>query len=294
MPTTQSRRTRRAPQGAGRITKRQPAGRVGHPGQRRFTAFMLIIVAIIGIGIGGLKATALSRDYTTQQLTTGENLSTIETQVQKAAGNSLTDIPGASTLISRTISAATTKALTTATINSIYNNTTAQIDFTSMDKEVQSAISNSTSGLSGTIGSAIASSILPTLHDYFNNQLSTATVTVRTKYQRVATLVQSAILPLIVIAVILAIWMLIAAGGLGRFLHTTGWIALLSGLLGAAGMQLALKIPGLSSVSLSVPELEPVVKSYMAGVVNHMSGYYLIVAAIGLVVLLVTIPWRNR
>ncbi|WP_125572531.1 hypothetical protein [Lacticaseibacillus songhuajiangensis] len=289
MPTTQSRRAR----STGRITKRQPAGRSGHPGQRRFAAFMLTIVAIIGIGIAGLKATALNENYTTQTLTTGENLTAIETQVQKAAGSSLTDIPGASTLVSRTISADTTKALTTATISSIYNNTSAQIDFTTMDKEVKSAISSST-GMSSTVGSAIASSILPTLHDYFNKQLSNATLSVRSEYQTVATTVQSAILPLVVIAVILAIWMLVAAGGLGRFLHGIGWVALLAGLLGAVATQLASKLPNLDTLSSNVQELEPVIKSYIADVVNHISGYYLIAAAAGLVVLLVTIPWRKR
>lgn len=289
MPTTQSRRSRTS----ARITKRQPAGRGGHPGQRRFAAFMLTIVAIIGIGIAGLKATALNENYTTQTLTTGENLTTIETQVQKAAGNSLTDIPGASTLVSRTISADATKALTTATISSIYNNTTAQIDFTTMDKEVKAALSSST-GLSGTVGSAIASSILPTLHDYFNKELSNATITARSKYQTVASTVQSAILPLVVIAVILAIWMLVAAGGLGRFLHGIGWVALLAGLLGAAGTQLAAKLPNLDTLTGSMQELEPVLKSYLADVVNHISGYYLIAAAAGLIVLLVTIPWRKR
>ena len=289
MPTTQSRRAR----STGRNTKRQPAGRSGHPGQRRFAAFMLTIVAIIGIGIAGLKATALNENYTTQTLTTGENLTAIETQVQKAAGSSLTDIPGASTLVSRTISADTTKALTTATISSIYNNTSAQIDFTTMDKEVKSAISSST-GMSSTIGSAIASSILPTLHDYFNKQLSNATLSARSEYQTVATTVQSAILPLVVIAVILAIWMLVAAGGLGRFLHGIGWVALLAGLLGAVATQLASKLPNLDTLSSNVQELEPVIKSYIADVVNHISGYYLIAAAAGLVVLLITIPWRKR
>jgi hypothetical protein len=289
MPTTQSRRAR----STGRITKRQPAGRSGHPGQRRFAAFMLTIVAIIGIGIAGLKATALNENYTTQTLTTGENLTAIETQVQKAAGSSLTDIPGASTLVSRTISADTTKALTTATISSIYNNTSAQIDFTTMDKEVKSAISSST-GMSSTVGSAIASSILPTLHDYFNKQLSNATLSARSEYQTVATTVQSAILPLVVIAVILAIWMLVAAGGLGRFLHGIGWVALLAGLLGAVATQLASKLPNLDTLSSNVQELEPVIKSYIADVVNHISGYYLIAAAAGLVVLLITIPWRKR
>lgn len=289
MPTTQSRRSRTS----ARITKRHPAGRSGHPGQRRFSAFMLTIVAIIGIGIAGLKATALNENYTTQTLTTGENLTAIETQVQKAAGSSLTDIPGASTLVSRTISADTTKALTTATISSIYNNTSAQIDFTTMDKEVKSAISSST-GMSSTVGSAIASSILPTLHDYFNKQLSNATLSARSEYQAVATTVQSAILPLVVIAVILAIWMLVAAGGLGRFLHGIGWVALLAGLLGAVATQLASKLPNLDTLSSNVQELEPVIKSYIADVVNHISGYYLIAAAAGLVVLLVTIPWRKR
>ena len=289
MPTTQSRRAR----STGRNTKRQPAGRSGHPGQRRFAAFMLTIVAIIGIGIAGLKATALNENYTTQTLTTGENLTAIETQVQKAAGSSLTDIPGASTLVSRTISADTTKALTTATISSIYNNTSAQIDFTTMDKEVKSAISSST-GMSSTVGSAIASSILPTLHDYFNKQLSNATLSARSEYQTVATTVQSAILPLVVIAVILAIWMLVAAGGLGRFLHGIGWVALLAGLLGAVATQLASKLPNLDTLSSNVQELEPVIKSYIADVVNHISGYYLIAAAAGLVVLLITIPWRKR
>jgi hypothetical protein len=254
---------------------------------------MLTIVAIIGIGIAGLKATALNENYTTQSLTTGENLTALETQVQKAAGNSLTDIPGASTLVSRTISADTTKALATATIHSIYNNTSAKIDFTTMDKEVKSAISGST-GLSSTLGSAIASAILPTLHDYFNKQLSNATVEARNKYQTIASTVQSAILPLLVIAVILAIWMLVAAGGLGRFLHGIGWIALLAGLLGAAATQLAAKLPNLDTLTSNMPELEPVLKSYLADVVNHVSGYYLIAAAAGLVVLLVTIPWRNR
>lgn len=289
MPTTQSRRSRTS----NRITKRQPAGRSGHPGQRRFAAFMLTIVAIIGIGIAGLKATALNENYTTQSLTTGENLTALETQVQKAAGNSLTDIPGASTLVSRTISADTTKALATATIHSIYNNTSAKIDFTTMDKEVKSAISGST-GLSSTLGSAIASAILPTLHDYFNKQLSNATVEARNKYQTITSTVQSAILPLLVIAVILAIWMLVAAGGLGRFLHGIGWIALLAGLLGTAATQLAAKLPNLDTLTSNMPELEPVLKSYLADVVNHVSGYYLIAAAAGLVVLLVTIPWRNR
>ena len=292
MPTTQSRRSRTS----NHITKRQPAGRSGHPGQRRFAAFMLTIVAIIGIGIAGLKATALNENYTTQSLTTGENLTTLETQVQKAAGNSLTDIPGAGTLVSRTISADTTKALATATIHSIYNNTSAKIDFTTMDKEVKSAISGSTgsTGLSSTLGSAIASAILPTLHDYFNKQLSNATVEARNKYQTIASTVQTAILPLLVIAVILAIWMLVAAGGLGRFLHGIGWIALLAGLLGAAATQLAAKLPNLDTLTSNMPELEPVLKSYLADVVNHVSGYYLIAAAAGLVVLLVTIPWRNR
>ncbi len=289
MPTTQSRRSRTS----NRITKRQPAGRSGHPGQRRFAALMLTIVAIIGIGIAGLKATALNENYTTQSLTTGENLTALETQVQKAAGNSLTDIPGASTLVSRTISADTTKALATATIHSIYNNTSAKIDFTTMDKEVKSAISGST-GLSSTLGSAIASAILPTLHDYFNKQLSNATVEARNKYQTITSTVQSAILPLLVIAVILAIWMLVAAGGLGRFLHGIGWIALLAGLLGTAATQLAAKLPNLDTLTSNMPELEPVLKSYLADVVNHVSGYYLIAAAAGLVVLLVTIPWRNR
>lgn len=289
MPTTQSRRSRTS----NRITKRQPAGRSGHPGQRRFAAFMLTIVAIIGIGIAGLKATALNENYTTQSLTTGENLTALETQVQKAAGNSLTDIPGASTLVSRTISADTTKALATATIHSIYNNTSAKIDFTTMDKEVKSAISGST-GLSSTLGSAIASAILPTLHDYFNKQLSNATVEARNKYQTIASTVQTAILPLVVIAVILAIWMLVVAGGLGRFLHGIGWIALLAGLLGTAATQLAAKLPNLDTLTSNMPELEPVLKSYLADVVNHVSGYYLIAAAAGLVVLLVTIPWSKR
>ncbi|WP_155286803.1 hypothetical protein [Lacticaseibacillus zhaodongensis] len=292
--TARRKQRKTTPRKRNPITPRTAKARFGHPGQRRFVSFLLTLVAIIGIGIAGLQATALNANFTTKTLTTGDNLTTIEQKVQSTAGSSLTNIPGASTLVSRAISEATTKAVVTAAVTDIYDNTTAQIDFTALDNTVRTALSSSTSGLSATLGSSIANSILPTLHNYLSSQLSTQTAKAKQAYQQASSAIASAVMPLTIIAAVLAIWLLLVAGGFGRFLHSLGWIGIFAGVLGTAGVQVAAKMPEITSLAASAGDLRNVVLDYVATVVNHMSGYYLITAGAGLILLLITIPIMRR
>ncbi|WP_054677754.1 hypothetical protein [Lacticaseibacillus sharpeae] len=68
----------------------------------------------------------------------------------------------------------------------VYTNTTNQIDFTDMDSAVKNALSPTSTGLSSTITTLLASEILSRLHDYFNNELANRTATARAEYQEVA------------------------------------------------------------------------------------------------------------
>ncbi len=264
-----------------------------HPVQRRIATFLLMLVALIGIGIAGANKTAMNASFTTKTLTTGDNLNTIVTQVQKNVGSELTNIPGTSTLVSRAVSQSTAKALVTTAVQDVYTNTTNSIDFTAMDAAVKSALSSSSTGLSSTISSAIATAILPTLHTYFNNELASVTSNARVQYQKAASIIKQFTVPLVVIAAILAIWLLLA-GGFGRLLHDLGWASLLAGLLGLATLQLGQKLPQIDKLTAKAGDFQLVAADYLAQVVNHMSGYYIIAAAVGLVVTLISIPLIRR
>ena len=289
MPTRASRKR----QSNARITKRTPRQKE-HKFQRRLVTFLLALVVICGVGIVGLRATALNENFTTQTLTTGDNLTQIEAQIQKAAGSSLTNIPGASTIVSRTISEDTTKALVEAGVTDVYSNTTAQIDFTKMDAAVRSALSNSATGLAATLADSVANSLLPELHSYFNTQLANQTQTARTQLQTAQSDINAMIVPLVVIAAILLIWLLLVAGGLGRFLHNVGWSGLLGGIAGVALTQVAMQLPQVTTLTAKAGDLQDVARSYLAAVVNHMSGYYLIAGGIGIALMLITIPLMRR
>lgn len=269
-------------------------GRRMHPVQRWFVTILLTIVAVAGIGIAGLQSTAMNANFTTKALTTGDNLTTIESKVQSAAGSSLTNIPGASTIVSQTVSKATTKAVVAAAVADIYDNTTAQIDFTSLDSAVRNALSASTSGISSALGGSIATAILPSLHSYLNTQLSTQTAKAKQSFQQLKSTLSSVTLPLTIIAAVLAIWLLLVAGGIGRFLHALGWVGVLAGIIGTLGIQFGSKTSSITSLADSAGDFKNVVLSYVATVVNHISGYYLITAGVGLFVLLITIPFLKR
>ncbi|WDF82303.1 hypothetical protein PQ472_10470 [Lacticaseibacillus pabuli] len=284
--------TRKRTQNA-RITKRTPRQK-DHKLQRRLVTFLLALVVICGVGVVGLRATALNEDFTTQTLSTGDNLTQIESQIQKAAGSSLTNIPGASTIVSRTISEDTTKALVSAAVTDVYSNTTAQIDFTKMDAAVRSALTSSATGLAATLADSVANSLLPELHSYFNTQLANQTQEARNELQDLKSDVNAVIVPLVVIAAVLLIWLLLVAGGLGRFLHNVGWSGLIGGVAGLALTQVAMQLPQVTKLAAKAGDLQDVARSYMAAVVNHMSGYYLIAGGIGLALMLITIPLMRR
>jgi hypothetical protein len=292
MPQVTRRSNRRKPsRNTYSSSKKHPQYRV----QRWFATFFLALVAAAGIGIFGANKTVLNSDFTTKTLTTGDNLNTITAQVQKNVGGQLTNINGASTLVSRAISTATAKAVVTTAVADVYTNTTNEIDFTAMDKAVKAAFSTTSSGLSSTIAAALASSVLSTLHDYFNNQLATRTATARTEYQQVASAIKSLTIPLVVLGAIFAIWLLLAAG-FSRFLHGLGWASMIAGLLGLGVLQLGQQLPMVDTLTAKFGDFQLVAADYIAQVVNHMSGYYIIAAVAGLVVTLITIPLirRNR
>lgn len=261
--------------------------------QRWFATFFLALVATIGLGIYGANKTVLNSDFTTKTLTTGDNLNTITTQVQKNVGVQTGKAVTVSTLVSRAISTATAKAVVTTAVADVYTNTTNQIDFTAMDSAVKSALSPSSTGLSSTITTLLASEVLSRLHDYFNNELASRTATARAEYQEVAKGIHSLIIPLIVIAVVLAVWLFLVAGFSG-FLHNLGWVGLVAGLLGLGVLQLGQKLPMVDTLTAKFGDFQLVAADYIAQTVNHMSGYYIIAAVAGLIVLLVTIPFVRR
>ncbi|WP_127848406.1 hypothetical protein [Lacticaseibacillus hulanensis] len=289
MPQVTSRRNARrksATSSSYGYSKKRPQYRV----QRWFATFFLVLVATMGIGIFGAKQTILSSDFTTKTLTSGDNLNSITTQVQKNVGGSLTNIPGATTLVSRAISTATAKSVVTTAVADVYTNTTNQIDFTAMDNAVKDAFSTGTSGLSATLAATLATSVLDTLHSYFNNQLATRTTAARTYYQDASSAVKSLTIPLVVIGALCAIWLLIVAG-FARFLHNLGWASMFAGLLGLGVLQLGQNLPMVTSQIDKFGDFQLVAADYLAQVVNHMSGYYIIAAVAGLVVLVITIPF---
>lgn len=292
MPQSTTRRSARQkrPQAYKQKTNSRPQYRV----QRFFATFVLALVAFASIGVYGANQTVMNQAFTTKALTSGDNMSTITTQVQKNVGSSLTNIPNASTLVSRAISTATAKSVITTAVSDVYTNTTGEIDFTDMDKAVKAAFSTGTSGLSATLAAGIASTVLDTLHNYFNDQLATRTQEARVHYQRAAEFLHTLILPLIIIGAVAAIWLLLVAG-FGRFLHNLGWAGLVAGLLGLGVLQFGQKLPVFTELTNKFGDFQLVAADYIAQVVNHMSGYYIIAAVAGLVVLLVTIPFsRSR
>lgn len=281
--------TRKATRKSAAKPARRPAARQKeHRFSRRLATLCLVITATLSIGLAGLKKTALNQDFTRQSLSTGDNLSLIAQQVQKAAGNGLTSIPGVSTLISRAITTDTTKALIDAAVTDIYSNTTAAIDFSQLDQAVTNALTSSSTGIGAGLASTITASILPPLHSYLNNQLSQATQEARTDLQEIQTRAEQAVMPLTIVTAICAVWLLLSSGSFRKFLNGLGWTGLWSGLIGLAVPQVAVQLPQTNALAEKAEALAPVVRGYMADVANHLSGYFLIVGGAGILLLVLT------